>query len=99
MTDKAAAAPGGAREVKISCRNIWKVYGPTSDSYFDDRNGAVEDPDGAVRAIARGRPRGRRERRHLRRAGRRDLHHHGAFRLRQVDHGALPVPPGRADGR
>ena len=30
--------------MKISCRNIWKVYGPESDSYFDNRNGAVEDP-------------------------------------------------------
>ncbi len=24
-----------AREVKLSCRNLWKVYGPTPDYYFD----------------------------------------------------------------
>ena len=47
MTGNGANGANGAtagREVKISCRNIWKVYGPESDSYFDNRNGAVEDP-------------------------------------------------------
>ena len=44
MTGNGANGATDSREVKISCRNIWKVYGPESDSYFDNRNGAVEDP-------------------------------------------------------
>ena len=44
MADNGANGPASEREVKISCRNIWKVYGPECDSYFDNRNGAVEEP-------------------------------------------------------
>ena len=44
MTGNGANAAGSEREVKISCRNIWKVYGPECDSYFASRNGAVDDP-------------------------------------------------------
>ena len=46
MTGNGANGATTAREVKISCRNIWKVYGPECDSYFDDRNGVVDDPPG-----------------------------------------------------
>jgi len=44
MTANQAKGPESEREVKISCRNIWKVYGPECDSYFEDRNGDVADP-------------------------------------------------------
>jgi len=44
MTGNGANGAAAEREVKISCRNIWKVYGPECDSYFDDRNGVVDDP-------------------------------------------------------
>jgi glycine betaine/proline transport system ATP-binding protein len=30
-----------AGEVKLSCRNVWKVYGATPDRFFTDRAGAV----------------------------------------------------------
>ena len=32
-----------AGEVKLSCRNVWKVYGATPDRFFNDRAGAVAD--------------------------------------------------------
>ncbi|MDX1422733.1 MAG: betaine/proline/choline family ABC transporter ATP-binding protein [Kiloniellales bacterium] len=46
MTANQANGADSEREVKISCRNIWKVYGPESDSYFEARNGDVADPAG-----------------------------------------------------
>jgi glycine betaine/proline transport system ATP-binding protein len=46
MAGNGATGAAAAREVKISCRNIWKVYGPECDSYFDNRSGAVDDPAG-----------------------------------------------------
>ncbi len=36
--------PNGDRQAKISCRNIWKVYGQDPDSYFSEGRGNVEDP-------------------------------------------------------
>jgi glycine betaine/proline transport system ATP-binding protein len=36
----------GERQLKISCRNIWKVYGPNPDGYFQNGAGAVADPFG-----------------------------------------------------
>ena len=35
--------------VKLSCRNVWKIYGDTSDSFFMDRNGNVDDPQAHVK--------------------------------------------------
>jgi glycine betaine/proline transport system ATP-binding protein len=32
------------RPVKISCRNVWKVYGEDPSAYFEGGNGAVADP-------------------------------------------------------
>jgi len=46
MTDEAAGGENGERQVKISCRNIWKVYGPDPESFFEGRNGAVAAPAG-----------------------------------------------------
>ncbi len=38
------AEPTGS--VKMSCRNVWKVYGADPHQYFSSRNGAVDDPAG-----------------------------------------------------
>lgn len=31
------------KEIKISCRNVWKVYGNNPDQFFDNKNGDVQD--------------------------------------------------------
>ncbi len=36
-------AKAGLGDVKLSCRNVWKVYGNNPDSYFSNRNGDVGD--------------------------------------------------------
>ena len=33
-----------SKEIKLSCRNVWKVYGKTPDNFFDNNNGNVSDP-------------------------------------------------------
>jgi glycine betaine/proline transport system ATP-binding protein len=33
---------GDPRQVKLSCRNVWKVYGPRPDYYFDSRGYRIE---------------------------------------------------------
>ena len=35
--------------VKLSCRNVWKIYGDTSDSFFMDGNGNVDDTQAHVK--------------------------------------------------
>ena len=32
------------RDVKLSCRNLWKVYGANADGFFPARDGKVADP-------------------------------------------------------
>ena len=32
------------KEVKLSCRNVWKVYGNDPSSFFQNQNGIVSDP-------------------------------------------------------
>jgi len=44
MTADGGNGADGGRQVKISCRNIWKVYGPDCDSFFEHGNGVVADP-------------------------------------------------------
>ena len=44
MNARAEAAPGGGR-TKISCRNVWKVYGREPDRFFTGREGEVEAPE------------------------------------------------------
>jgi len=34
-----------SKDVRLSCRNIWKVYGSDSDQFFEEGNGVVDDPD------------------------------------------------------
>lgn len=38
-------------DVKLSCRDVWKVYGDNPDRYFDKRSGRVEDPAGLADQI------------------------------------------------
>lgn len=37
--------------VKLSCRDVWKVYGTDPDKYFSNRSGRVEDPQGLAQQI------------------------------------------------
>lgn len=32
------------KEVKLSCRNVWKIYGNDPSSFFQNQNGIVSDP-------------------------------------------------------
>ena len=41
----------GGRDVKLSCRNVWKIYGDNSDSFFMDQGGKVDDLQGHVNKI------------------------------------------------
>ena len=38
-------------DVKLSCRDVWKVYGPNPDKYFTNRSGRVDDPAGLAAQI------------------------------------------------
>src|SRR5262245_29657028 len=38
------------RPVKISCRNVWKVYGERPETFFPERNGKVPDPAATLKA-------------------------------------------------
>ena len=35
-------------DVKLTCRHVWKVYGPDAYGFFDNRNGDVADPVGLI---------------------------------------------------
>ena len=41
------SAPSTSREVKLSCRNVWKIYGDTAQSHFTARQGDIGDEDTA----------------------------------------------------
>lgn len=41
------------KEVKLSCRNVWKVYGDNPDQFFTNRNGNISDTAGALDRIRR----------------------------------------------
>ena len=91
------SAPSTSREVKLSCRNVWKIYGDTAQSHFTARQGDIGDEDTA-KAHAQ----------NIRDAGdivasanvSFDVHvgeifcHHGPVGLWQVHHRALFVPFG-----
>ncbi|MCK5620907.1 MAG: glycine betaine/L-proline ABC transporter ATP-binding protein, partial [Alphaproteobacteria bacterium] len=38
-------------EIKLSCRNVWKVYGEHPDRFFASGEGAVDDPAGLAGEI------------------------------------------------
>lgn len=48
---EAPETPVEARPVKLSCRNIWKVYGEDPAQFFKGREGAVGDADAHVSRI------------------------------------------------
>ena len=81
-------------ESKLACRGVWKLFGPRRRGFLRRlrRPPAPDDvaAAGLIAAVRDVEPRGPR---------RRDLRHHGPVRLGQVDAGALPVAPGRADRR
>lgn len=39
------------REIKLTCRHVWKVYGPDADGFFANRQGDVDNPAGLVEQI------------------------------------------------
>ena len=39
-------------QVKLSCRNIWKIYGDAPARFFTGTNGVVDDPKGLSQQIA-----------------------------------------------
>jgi glycine betaine/proline transport system ATP-binding protein len=39
------------REVKLSCRDVWKVYGAEPDRFFQARSGKVEDPKAHINTV------------------------------------------------
>lgn len=41
---------GDPSDIRLSCRNIWKVYGKATRGYFDDPH-ATDDPDALVKRI------------------------------------------------
>ena len=45
------AANTKARPVKISCRNVWKVYGERPDSFFPGRNGRTGDAAATLKSV------------------------------------------------
>ena len=44
-------AANGPSDVKLSCRNVWKVYGARPEQFFNGTDGAVEDADAHAKAI------------------------------------------------
>ena len=49
MNEEARA--GNAGDVKLSCRDVWKVYGPQPEMFFPNHRGRVEDPVGHAAEI------------------------------------------------
>ena len=33
-----------SQKIKLSCRNVWKVYGDNSEKFFPDKSGKFQDP-------------------------------------------------------
>jgi glycine betaine/proline transport system ATP-binding protein len=51
MNEEAQAREGNAGDVKLSCRDVWKVYGPQPEKFFTDHRGRVEDASGLAAEI------------------------------------------------
>ena len=41
-----------SKEIKLSCRNVWKVYGKRPDDFFHNNNGIVSDPSKLAQEIS-----------------------------------------------
>jgi len=39
------------RDIKLVCRNVWKVYGPDANSFFKQGNGLVDNTDATIEKI------------------------------------------------
>ena len=50
MNAQTASRPASG-EIKISCRNVWKIYGREPDHFFSRRSGDVEAPESVYRQI------------------------------------------------
>ena len=48
MTSEAPAR----KDVKLSCRNVWKIYGETPAQFFEAGNGAVDSPVSLAKTIS-----------------------------------------------
>ena len=48
MTSKATAST----DVKLSCRNVWKIYGDAPAQFFDAGNGVVDAPQTLAETIS-----------------------------------------------
>ena len=48
---KAVSQQSRERDVKLSCRNLWKVYGPDATRYFQANSGIVDDPPTLIKQI------------------------------------------------
>ena len=85
-------------DATVSCRNVWKVYGPKAERIV----GTPRRDAAPARAAGEDRLRGGGARHLVRRRARRGLRGHGAFRLRQVDArpddrtGSTTRPPARS---
>ena len=42
---------GPAGDVQLTCRHVWKVYGPHAESFFADGDGAVADPEALCASV------------------------------------------------
>ncbi len=82
-------------EATVSCRNVWKVYGPHADRIVGSPDASLL-PAGAVGEDGL---RGGRSRRLVRRHRGRGLRGHGALRFRQVHARADDQPTARSDRR
>ena len=40
------------KNIKLSCQNIWKIYGDNPGQFFSKKNGAVDNPESLARTIA-----------------------------------------------
>ena len=50
MSAQTASRPASG-EIKISCRNVWKIYGREPDHFFTGRSGDVEAPESLYERI------------------------------------------------
>ena len=51
MTQETSRIEPDKDDVKLSCRDLWKVYGSDPDQYFANRSGRVDDPVGLAEQI------------------------------------------------
>ena len=42
---------GPTGDVQLTCRHVWKVYGPHAESFFAGGNGAVADPEALIASV------------------------------------------------